>query len=430
MSPICRCASRSIDVSPRSRTSMRLTGLPLNWLTASASSRKRSSISCRWWRSSPCVGEQMSRKSRPDPKGSCFHSATIFSSTRMGWSRSSGSRGRQFACPTIRRPPKASSWSSSRIGRGHGTVWKEPQLCCGGWRRVRNKQRLPSLCSSYPFVPAKAETHLRGRLFWIPACAGMNGLLSCLMRHAQDRLDGLACNRFRRCALDVGNGRKRDNLLDRKTARDNVIHQHRDEFFGHAVALNYAADSATVLEDGHFKRHFRALARAAEQHAHPTGHQAIDSLAEYLRKCRGLQREPRPIAGHCPDLRHYIIPFFVFDGVRCAQFASQRQPVFVHIDRNNGVAAGNSGRHQSRQSDSANAENDEAFTASRFHYVEDGAGSGLSAAGEGTDLFNRRIATHFHCKALVRDREIAERRLLKKSAVNRRAVFGMQRIDS
>src|SRR5262245_38142418 len=98
----------------------------------------------------------------------------------------------------------------------------------------------------------------------------------------------------------------------------------------------------------------------------------------------------------------------------------------MYVDRDDGIAAGDLCRHQAGQPHGANPENDETVARARPHYVEHGAGTGLPAAGECTDMLEGGVVADLHGEALIGDGEIAERGRLEKGAVDRLAVLRMQ----
>ena len=92
----------------------------------------------------------------------------------------------------------------------------------------------------------------------------------------------------------------------------------------------------------------------------PAGISASTASRNTDGKRRGLQREARAKAGDLADFGHHVGAAAVIDGVRGAEFARQRQPMLVHVDRDDRIAAGDLGRHQAGQADRADAEHREA----------------------------------------------------------------------
>ena len=84
MLPTFRCGSRFIGGSPISKTNAQSRVLLRNWSIVSANCRRRSKICCRSSRSRRLAGAPMSRRSKPDPKASCFRFATMSSPIRKG----------------------------------------------------------------------------------------------------------------------------------------------------------------------------------------------------------------------------------------------------------------------------------------------------------------------------------------------------------
>jgi hypothetical protein len=89
--------------------------------------------------------------------------------------------------------------------------------------------------------------------------------------------------------------------------------------------------------------------------------------------------------------------------VRRAELARQREAAIVDVDRDDGIAARDLGRHQAREADRADAEDGKGIARLRLHAVEDGARPGLPAAGERADQVERRIVAHLHHETLVGD---------------------------
>src|SRR5215469_17160363 len=105
------------------------------------------------------------------------------------------------------------------------------------------------------------------------------------------------------------------------------------------------------------------------------------------------------------------------------EFTRQRQPMCVHINRDDRIAAGDLCRHQSRQSDGADAEDREAVAGLRLHGVENRSSAGLAAAGKWSQDFQRSVLANLDRVTLLSERISTERRLLKEGAINRPAAF-------
>src|SRR6266516_904786 len=113
--------------------------------------------------------------------------------------------------------------------------------------------------------------------------------------------------------------------------------------------------------------------------------------------------------------------------VRRAQLARKVEAALVDIDRDDGLAAGDFGRHQAGEAHRADPEDGKRIARLRFHAVEYGAGPSLTAAREWADQVQRRILSHSQHETLVGDRVARERGLLKIGAVNGRAVLPEER---
>ena len=209
-------------------------------------------------------------------------------------------------------------------------------------------------------------------------------------------------------AVDLGKRIKRNHLLDRETAGHDVVDEQRDELLRHAIALDNAAHGPAVLQERRLKRNFGAFARAAEQDAGAGRDQAINRFAEHSGKCGGLKRIAGAKARDLPDFRHDIAAVAVIDRVGGANIARQREPVLMHVDSDDRIAAGNLCRHQAREADSADPKHDEAIARARLHHIKHGTGAGLSAAGERTHALDRGIVSYLHGEALIGDGKITE----------------------
>src|SRR5262249_48973158 len=127
------------------------------------------------------------------------------------------------------------------------------------------------------------------------------------------------------------------------------------------------------------------------------------------------------------DFRDYVAAPSVIDRVRSAERARERKAVVVHVDGDDGIAAGYFGRHQTRQAHGPDSEYGKRIPRRGLHRVEHRAGAGLPAAGEWSQQLERRVLPDLHHVAFVGDGVGGEGGLLEERAVDRGATLAHER---
>src|SRR5262249_29860182 len=107
----------------------------------------------------------------------------------------------------------------------------------------------------------------------------------------------------------------------------------------------YAAHDAAVLQEWHLKSDFGTTARAAQQNTGSGRHQRIDGFPQYAGLRGSLEREAHAAPGDLADFSDHIRAATVIERVCRTELTRQHQPSIVHIDRDNGIALRDPGRH-------------------------------------------------------------------------------------
>ncbi len=133
-----------------------------------------------------------------------------------------------------------------------------------------------------------------------------------------------------------------------------MIDKLRDEVARPAVALDDAAHRASALKPRHLEGDFGAGAGAADEDADAESAQGIHREPEDLRDGRGLEREMRAATGDLADLGEGF-PTLALQDMRRAELARESKAGRQAVDRNDRVAAGDPCRHETGETDAANA---------------------------------------------------------------------------
>src|SRR5437660_1132832 len=104
--------------------------------------------------------------------------------------------------------------------------------------------------------------------------------------------------------------------------------------------------------------------------------------------------------------------------MRRTEIAGELQAMFVQVNCDDWIAAGDLRCHQGRQSDCPDTEYGDAVSCVWLHDIEHCTGAGLSAACEGAKQLQRSVRSNLHGEAFISYREGAERRLLEERAMN------------
>ena len=107
-----------------------------------------------------------------------------------------------------------------------------------------------------------------------------------------------------------------------------------------------------------------------------------------------------------------------------AELGGLLEPGLLDVDGDDGAAVGGNRGEQRGQAHRSHPENNDRGTGFGPQCVQDGAGTGLNAAAEGTEQFQGQVARHLHAVLLVGDGVGRPGRLAEEVATNRFLAVG------